>query len=113
MTPPDFRRILTAMPRNPHWTAPSAGTERQIEEHRELSATGSRGERPRVLSFPPGASETLASDSREQFPDARRSAFDAWFGSYRSHANSTVDGLGYHQQALALAYLMSHDAVAA
>src|SRR5262249_39862566 len=40
-----------------------------------------------------------------------RSAFDTWLSSYQQAEGSTEDGLGYHQQALNLTYLMAHDAV--
>src|SRR5262245_3495650 len=107
----DFLRLITAMPRDPNWQAPNAGQSEQTAEGQGEISHRIEANRPRPLALPPGTSDQIASDQREQFSEGNRSAFDTWLSSYQQAEGSTEDGLGYHQQALSLTYLMTHDAI--
>jgi hypothetical protein len=99
----DFQRLITVLPREPEWTAPTAGQRHEVSEHAADLTDSTRPPRPDLR---PEDLARIFTRQRGQFNDSTRAWFDGWLTSYQYYANNTPTGVSYHQQATALLYFI-------
>lgn len=104
----DFLRLITSMPQDPNWRAPSA---QSVQQTAQRQADLARQSEPRSIQLPEDGPTRVADGNREQFPADQNQFFEGWLTDYIQHENSTPAGIGQHQQAMAVTYLMSFDAI--